>query len=114
MAKEKAQLKVHTIINTDEKVPNLVRFSPATTHEHHFLNKLKCDKNTIYIFDKGYNDYKAFKHFTDNQTGFVTRIKNNANYEIVTVKEVSEEIHSAVLSDKIIEIGVGKEKQPKS
>lgn len=104
--KRKGGIKVHTVINADEKVPSLVWFSPATTHDHNFLEKLKYDDNTIYVFDKGYNDYKAFKHFTDKGTGFVTRIKDNANYDIVTVKEVSEEIHSGVLSDEIIEIEV--------
>ena len=39
----------------------------------------------------------AFKHFTDKETGFVTRIKDNANYDIVTIKEVLDEIHSGVL-----------------
>ena len=80
-------------------------------HDHNFLEKLKCDDNTIYVFDKGYNDYKAFKHFTDKETGFVTRIKDNANYDIVAVKEVFQEIHSGVLSDEIIEIEVKESKE---
>jgi len=104
--KSKGGIKVHTVINADEKVPSLVWFSPATTHDHNFLQQLKCDDNTIYVFDKGYNDYKAFKHFTDNKTGFVTRIKDNAVYEELEIKEVSEDIHSGVLQDKIIEIEV--------
>jgi len=104
--KSKGGIKVHTVINADEQVPSLVWFSPAAAHDHNFLEKLKCDDNTIYVFDKGYNDYKAFKHFTDHETGFVTRIKDNANYDIITVKEVSDEIHSGVLSDEIIEIEV--------
>jgi hypothetical protein len=104
--KSKGGIKVHTVINADEKVPSLVWFSPATTHDHNFLQQLKCDDNTIYIFDKGYNDYKAFKHFTDNKTGFVTRIKDNAVYQELEIKEVSEDIHSGVLQDKIIEIEV--------
>jgi hypothetical protein len=104
--KSKGGIKVHTVINADEKVPSLVWFSPATTHDHNFLQQLKCDDNTIYVFDKGYNDYKAFKHFTDNKTGFVTRIKDNAVYEELEIKEVSEDIHSGVLQDEIIEIEV--------
>lgn len=104
--KSKGGIKVHTVINADEKVPSLVWFSPATTHDHNFLKQLKCDDNTIYVFDKGYNDYKAFKHFTDNKTGFVTRIKDNAVYEELEIKEVSEDIHSGVLQDEIIEIEV--------
>ena len=97
--KSKGGVKSHTVINADEKVPSLVWFSPARTHEHKFLKKLKCDEHTVYIFDKGYNDYKAFKHFTDKETGFVTRIKDDANYDIVRVKEVSDEIHSGILFD---------------
>lgn len=104
--KNKGGIKVHTVINADEKVPDLVWFTPATTHDHNFLEKLKCDEDTIYVFDKGYNDYSAFKHFTDRGTGFVTRIKDNALYDIVAQKEVSEEIHSGVLSDEIIEMDV--------
>ena len=104
--KSKCGIKVHTVINVDEKVPSLVWFSPATTHDYNFLKKLKCDGNTIYVFDKGYNDYKAFKHFTDNEKGFVTRIKDNASFDVIKTKEVSEAIDSGVLRDEIIEIEV--------
>jgi hypothetical protein len=104
--KKKGGIKMHTVINADEIVPSLVWFSPATTHDHRFLEKLKCDDNTIYIFDKGYNDYKAFEHFSNQKTGFVTRIKDNANHQIVAENEISDKIHSCVLEDQIIEIDV--------
>ena len=70
------------------------------------MSKLKLDANTIYVFDKGYNDYNAFKRFSDNQTGFVTRIKDNAVYERVCENEIGENIHSGVLQDEIIELTV--------
>ena len=108
--KSKGGIKVHTVINADEIVPNLVWFSPATTHDHNFLKRLKCDDNTIYVFDKGYNDYKAFKHFTEHKTGFVTRLKDNALYEEIENLEIPERVHSGVLSDKIIEVEVKKDK----
>ena len=104
--KRKGGIKVHSVINANETVPNLVWFSPATTHDHNFLEKLKCDDKTIYVFDKGYNDYKAFRHFTDHKTGFVTRIKDNAVCEIIEEISITENIHSGVLMDEIIEIQV--------
>ncbi|RAJ31156.1 IS4 family transposase [Pedobacter cryoconitis] len=104
--KSKGGIKVHTVINADEKVPSMVWFSPATTHDHNFLKKLNCDDNTIYVFDKGYNDYSAFKYFTDHKTGFVTRIKDNALYDMIETREIPETIHSGVLLDEIIEIEV--------
>ena len=108
--KSKGGIKVHTVINADEIVPNLVWFSPATTHDHQYLKKLTCDDNTIYVFDKGYNDYKAFLHFTNNHTGFVTRMKDNAAYKIIEENEIDDEIHSGVLEDKLIEVSVKVEK----
>ncbi len=109
--KSKGGIKVHTVINADEIVPNLVWFSPATTNDHNFLKKLKCDDNTVYVFDKGYNDYKAFKHFTDHKTGFVTRLKDNALYREIEELEIEEKIHNGVLKDEIIEVDIknGKE-----
>lgn len=67
---------------------NSLREVAPTTHDHKFLEKLKCDENTVYVFDKGYNDYKAFKHFTDKKTGFVTRLKDNANYKIAEKRAI--------------------------
>jgi hypothetical protein len=104
--KKKGGIKVHTVINVDENVPKLVWFTEATKHDHILLDKLKMDANTIYVFDKGYNDYKAFKKFSDNDTGFVTRIKDNAVYDVVQVNELKSCIHSGVIEDKIIEITV--------
>lgn len=109
--KRKGGIKVHTVVNADEMVPSLVWFSEAKTHDHNFLEKLKCDENTIYIFDKGYNDYKAFEHFTTQKTGFVTRIKDNAQYISIEKLDIGERIHNGVLEDEIIEIDVKKGKE---
>jgi len=104
--KKKGGIKVHTVINVDETVPKIIWFTEAKKSDHFLLKKLKLDSNTIYVFDKGYNDYKAFKLFNENQTGFVTRIKDNAVYETIQNNKIEEHIHSGVLEDQIIEITV--------
>lgn len=109
--KKKGGIKVHTIINVDQTIPKMVWFSEAAKNDHMLLEKLKMDSNTIYVFDKGYNDYKAFKKFTDNQTGFVTRIKDNAVYEIIEQNTLQENIHSGVIEDTIIEVTVKEKKK---
>lgn len=109
--KRKGGIKVHTVVNTDEIVPSLVWFSEAKTHDHNFLEKLKCNENTIYVFDKGYNNYKDFEHFTVQKTGFVTRIKDNASYRETEKLDIGERIHNGVLEDEIIEIVVEKDKE---
>jgi hypothetical protein len=104
--KRKGGVKVHTVINVDEAVPKLVWFTNSATNDHVLLNKLKMDANTIFVFDKGYNDYTAFKKFSDNETGFVTRIKDNAVYEPIYENEIGEHVHSGVLQDEIIALTV--------
>ena len=104
--RKKGGIKVHTIINVDETVPKMVWFTEAAKNDHILLEKLKMDTNTIYVFDKGYNDYKAFKRFSKNHTGFVTRIKDNAVYQTIETNQIGQEIHSGVLEDQTIEVNV--------
>lgn len=104
--KRKGGVKVHTIINVDETVPKMVWFTHSARNDHFLLDKLKLDDNTIYVFDKGYMDYKTFKKLTEAGTGFVSRIKESAVYNIIEQQEIEEHIHSGVLEDTIIEITV--------
>ncbi len=104
--RKKGGIKLHSVINVDEQVPKMVWFSSAATHDHMLLDKLKLDANTIYVFDKGYNDYKAFRLFSENNTGFVTRIKDNAVYDTLETNTLDENIHSGVEKDEIIELTV--------
>ena len=90
------------------KVPSLVCFTPATAYDHHFLEKLKCDEHTVQIFDKGYSNYGAFKHFIEYKSGFVTRITENAKYEVTLNSLIPENNYSGVLSDEIIIVEVDK------
>jgi hypothetical protein len=104
--RKKGGIKVHTVINVDETVPKMVWFTEAAKNDHILLEKLKMDANTIYVFDKGYNDYKAFQRFGQAGTGFVTRIKDNAAYQTVDANEIEDNIHCGVLEDQIIEVKV--------
>lgn len=104
--KRKGGIKMHTVMNVDESIPKLVWFTSAATNDHVLLDKLELSSEKIYVFDKGYNDYQAFKKFTDHQTGFVTRIKDNAVYKTVHENIIEECIHSGVLEDTVIELDV--------
>lgn len=104
--KRKGGIKVHTVIDVDAKVPKLVWFTSAATHDRILLDKLEFGSDLIYVFDKGYNDYGAFKRFSDNNTGFVTRIKDNAVYKLEEDLYIDDSIHSGVVEDQIIELYV--------
>jgi IS4 transposase len=90
-------------------VPKVVWFTSAATNDRYLPNKLELSADKIYVFDKGYNDYKVFQRFTDTGTGFVTRINNNAVYKIASTNEIEAHIHSGVLEDTIIAMNVKQE-----
>jgi hypothetical protein len=73
--KRKGGIKVHTQINLQEKVPKLIWFSPARTHDKQFLKYLQLERGKIAVFDKGYNDYKTFDEFTQNGVFFRDTLK---------------------------------------
>ena len=104
--KRKGGIKVHTQISLQERVPKLVWFSAATTHDRQFLRHLKLEKGRIAVFDKGYNDYKVFDEFTENDLFFVTRLKSNAVYESISENEIQQDIDNGVLKDEIIRVEV--------
>lgn len=104
--KRKGGIKVHTQINLQEKVPKLIWFSAATTHDKQFLKMLDLEKGKIAVFDRGYNDYKAFDEFTQKGVFFVTRLKSNANYESITENDIPDYLDDGVLKDEIILVDV--------
>jgi hypothetical protein len=104
--KRKGGIKVHTQINLQEKVPKLIWFSSATTHDKQFLQYVKLEKGKIAVFDKGYNDYKTFDEFTNQGVYFVTRLKSNASYESITENDIPDYLDSGVLKDEIIRVDI--------
>lgn len=73
--KKKGGIKMHTIINTLEDVPCLIRFTDAVTHDHTFLKDLALKKDSFVVFDKAYNDYLQYLQWTLDDIYFVTRQK---------------------------------------
>jgi hypothetical protein len=102
--KRKGGIKMHTIINVDETVPKVVWFSSAATNDHAFLKKLELSADKIYVFDKAFNDYVMYDLFTESGTGFVTRIKENAVYQVIEENHIDQCIHSGVREDVVIEV----------
>lgn len=61
--KSKGGIKVHTVLNAYEEVPQLIHFSDAATHDHTFLSKIKLASHQIALFDKAYVDYLQYAKY---------------------------------------------------
>lgn len=74
----KAGIKLHTTIDGATGVPERIIFSNAACHDRTKMDELMTEKDTIYICDKGYIDYKKFDAYTSKGIHFVSRLKDNA------------------------------------
>lgn len=73
--KSKGGIKVHTVLNAYEQVPQLIHFTEAATHNHTFLSKLNLQPHQIAVFDRAYVDYLQYAKWTKENVHFVTRLK---------------------------------------
>jgi len=81
--KKKGGLKVHMLIDALQDVARFVKVSSANMHDRMFLKQIELKPYSMVVFDKAYNDYKLFAQWTLSCIWFVTRMKNNAVYEVV-------------------------------
>lgn len=104
--KKKGGIKVHTMINSREDVPSLVRFSSAATHDHVFLKELELKKGSFVVFDKGYIDYAQYAKWDMQGVFFVTRQKENAVFESLERFAIDQRDADRVMEDEVISIDV--------
>ena len=100
----KGGIKVHTMLNAYEEVPQLVHFTDAATHDHTFLARLQLKPHQIALFDRAYVDYKQYAKWTADNIFFVTRLKDNAVYEQLDELELPENCPDNYLKDETIQI----------
>jgi hypothetical protein len=80
---KKGGLKVHMLIDALQDVARFVKISSANMHDRMFLKQIELKSNSMVVFDKAYNDYKLFANWTMNSIWFVTRMKENAIYQVI-------------------------------
>lgn len=112
--KKKGGLKVHMLIDALQDVGKFVKVTAANVHDSKFLNELTLNPFSMVVFDKAYNHYKLFSKWTEKQVWFVTRMKENALYEVMKV--VSENTiceGSGVLKEEEIQLSYKQNQKDK-
>lgn len=102
--KKKGGIKLHTMINVLEDVPQLVRFSSAARHDHMFLQELSLPEGSFVVFDKGYTDYSQYHQWSQNKVNFVTRQKDNAAWQSLQEYDIDDSIDAGVIKDEQIKV----------
>lgn len=96
----KGGVKLHVLLDNADYMPRFVHITPAARHDVNAARMLDLKPGTIVAMDRGYNDYTLFAEWTRKGVFFVTRLKENAVYEIVEERRPPQ--NSNILADQII------------
>lgn len=102
--KKKGGIKAHVLLSLHSLVPEIVWMSAASKNDKDFLGQLKPLKGEIYVFDKGYVNYSYYNNWTGQGVFFVTRLNENASYQVLESLEILERDAEmdGVLKDEVI------------
>jgi len=79
----KGGVKAHVLLDHDDYLPSYVLITEAKKSDVRVAQLLDLNAGSIVVMDRGYNDYALFGKWTDWGVFFVTRLKENAAYEVV-------------------------------
>jgi hypothetical protein len=79
----KGGVKAHGLLDHDDYLPSYVLITEAKRSDVRVAQALDLNAGSIVAMDRGYNDYELFGKWTERGVYFVTRLKDNAAYEVV-------------------------------
>lgn len=108
----KGGIKLHVMIDNRTQVPDFVIMTEAKQHDVKIAEKLVFQKDSIYVFDRGYFKYELFRKIAKNRAFFVTRTKSNTQYKII---ERQKKTDTCIRADWTVKVsGVRKDECPEN
>lgn len=106
----KGAIKLHLVLDHDGYLPAFGVLTDGKVADVKVAHQLSFDPGTVVVDDRGYNDYRLFARWTAQGVYFVTRMKENACYEVIEDRPVPQ--HRRILKDQVIRLtGVGAEER---
>jgi hypothetical protein len=81
--RSKGGVKAHVLLDHDDYLPSYVLITEAKTSDVRVAQALDLNPGSIVAIDRAYTDYAMFDKWTKQDVFFVTRLKENAAYEVV-------------------------------
>jgi len=102
----KGAIKLHLILDHDGYLPEFAFITEGKLADVKVAQQLDFTPGTIVVDDRGYTDYTLWGRWCSQHVYFVTRMKDNALYEVIGDKQVP--LHRHVLQDEQIELKAPK------
>jgi IS4 transposase len=97
----KGGVKAHVLLDHDDYMPVYVLITEARRSDVKMAESFPINPGSIVAMDRGYNDYGLFGQWTERQIHFVTRLKDNAAYEVRETAVIPA--NRNILSDQLIQ-----------
>ena len=97
----KGGVKAHVLLDHDDYLPRYVLITEAKRSDVKMADAFTLNPGSIVAMDRGYNDYGLFFKWTSAGIYFVTRLKENAAYEVVEDCVVPKDRN--ILADQLIQ-----------
>lgn len=104
----KGGVKIHTCLDVELMLPDVVNISEAKVHDRYGLKQLIFPKNTIIVEERGYFDFDLMLNRIAADNIFVTRIKSNTVYETIEELELPDGKNEHIVKDEIIRLTSSK------
>ncbi len=96
----KGAIKLHLLLDHEGYLPSFAVITTGKTSDITVARQMRFDPGTVLVIDRGYIDYEWFVRLTRQGVYFVTRLKDNAVYEVVEERKVPA--NRNVLKDQVI------------
>ena len=96
----KGAVKLHLLLDHDGYLPTYAYIENANKHDVTIARKVPLSPGSIIAMDRGYNDYKLYAEWTENEIYFVTRLKDNTDYMLLEELQVPK--NRNILADQLI------------
>jgi hypothetical protein len=81
----KGAVKLHLVLDHDGYLPCYGVITDGSVHDVKLAWRIPFPAGTVVVDDRGYNDYRLFAYWTESGVFFVTRMKDNALYDMAWV-----------------------------
>jgi len=98
----KGAVKLHLVLDHDGYLPCFGIITDGKVADVKAAHQMHFASGTIVVDDRGYNDYRLFAKWTEGGVYFVTRMKDNALYEVVEEHEIPK--NRNILKDQTIRL----------
>ena len=106
----KGAVKLHLVLDHDGYLPCFGLITDGRVADVKAAWQIDFAPGTIVVDDRGYNDYRLFADWTKSGVYFVTRMKDNALFEVVEEREPPQ--NRNILKDQIIRLtGTGAQEK---